>query len=188
MESLAEDVLLAAIDPVQGLIRRRSYLKYGLAGAELVMLADSGRIRVAAGQLVPVEADAVPSGDGDLDASLARLAGRRRPVKVRAWVARARGGITKRYLDRLVSTGVIGRRQGGLFRQRWPVIDATRAAAVRAALDRAILRQSGVGQSGAGEQADDATTLAALADAIGRLPHLHRESVRRQSSLIMKVS
>ncbi len=46
MNTLAEDLLLVSIDPRNGVLRCLNEIAFGLAGAELVMLAAAGRVQV----------------------------------------------------------------------------------------------------------------------------------------------
>ncbi|HUD39546.1 MAG TPA: GPP34 family phosphoprotein [Streptosporangiaceae bacterium] len=165
MSSLTEDLLLAAIDPGNGVMRCRGHLQYGLMGAELVELAGAGRIGRAADPIEVVQPVDLATGDGDLDAVLGALARARRSVKVRRWVSRPRRKIVDGYLDRLIAAGAV-RRAGGVLRPRWPVTDQGRGAAVRARLDAAVL---GAGPIDAA-QAD----LPCLAAAIGLVDQLYR--------------
>jgi Golgi phosphoprotein 3 (GPP34) len=66
-------------------------------GAELVRLAALGRVDISDGRIVVK--DPTPTGDSQLDAALASLAGDRRSA--RAWVARTRRDILKAHLTRL---------------------------------------------------------------------------------------
>jgi hypothetical protein len=165
MNTLAEDLLLVAIDPGNGLMRCRAHIAYGLMGAELTELAVAGRIERAADPIVVANSVDLATGDPDLDAALGALAGARRPLKVRRWVSRPRRSIVNSYLDRLIAAGVV-RREGGALRPRWPLTDQGRATAVRARLDAALLNAGPVDAA----EAD----LPCLADAIGLIDQLYR--------------
>ena len=172
MNSLAEDLLLASIDPRNGVLRCGSEISFGLAGAELVMLAAAGRIQVGGdGRLSVVEPVTLATGDKDLDATLSRLAAGR-PLKVRAWVGRASRKLASRYLDRLVAAGAVQRRGGGLW-PRYPVTDQARAAELRTRLDAIVLGQ--------GPANDRDAAFAALADAIGLAWILYRGRENRDA-------
>src|SRR5215469_16426249 len=100
METLGEDLLLLAIDPGNGALRHRSRLRYGLMGAELAALAAARRIEISDGRIVVTDGTGVTTGDQELDAALAGLAGARRPPRPSSWVGRSRRHITVSYLQR----------------------------------------------------------------------------------------
>ena len=159
MNSLGEDLLIVAIDPRSGHLHNRSHLQYGLAGAELIMLAEAGRVAVGEdGRLQVTGTAALTTGDADLDTALGKLADARRAPKVRGWVRYPRRNLTSAYLNRLITAGVV-ERQGGVLRPRWPVTDQARAAAVRQRLDAIAL--------GSGPVDEPQAAFAGLADAIG---------------------
>ncbi len=164
MDSTAEDLLLVAIDPNNGVMHCRNELQYGLMGAELVMLAGAGQIKVTDGRISLVEPVA-NTGDVDLDAALGQLAAAKQPPKLRRWVSKPRRKIVNSYLDRLIAAGAI-QRTGGALRPRWPVLDPVRAAAVRERLDAIAL--------GTGEVDEVQAAYAGLADAVGLATLLYR--------------
>jgi|ERR1700683_1636354 hypothetical protein len=173
MNSLGEDLLLVAIDPRNGVLRCRSHMHFGLMGAELVMLAAEGRVKVDDdGKLRAVEPSAQPTGDPELDAALGKLAAAGRPPKVRGYVSRPRRNLTNAYLDRLIAAGTV-QRHGGAFRPRWPVIDQARAAAVRSQLDAIVL--------GEGPVSEQQAAYAGLADAIGLPGLIYRGKENREA-------
>lgn len=156
MGALGEDLLLVAIDPANGVLRCRGHLQFGLMGAELVMLADSGHIVIEGDRITVTRSSG--SGDAELDSALAALAAARKPPRVRGWVGRPRRRIASVYLDRLIASGAIGAQQGKL-RPRWPVLDQAKATAARSSVDAVAL--------GTGQVDKTQTALAALAEAIG---------------------
>jgi Golgi phosphoprotein 3 (GPP34) len=158
MDSLGEDLLLVAIDPRNGVLRCREHLGYGLMGAELIMLAAAGRIAVTDGRVRVVEPVTATTGDRNLDATLSRIAGSRRVLKVQAWVSKPGRKLTNSYLDRLIAAGTI-QRQGGLLRPRWPVTDVSKASWARSRLDDIA--------HGAGPVDEEQAVYAGLADAVG---------------------
>jgi len=163
METLGEDLLLIAINRRSGVLRCRSYLRYGLVGAQLVALAEAGFIDVAGGKIV-VTGSAGATGDPDLDAELAKIAAARRPPSPRRWVGQPHAKIVKTYLTRLTATGTIQPKRGLL--PRYLVIDTARANATLARLD-AIAR--GAGPAGTAQQA-----YAGLVSAVGLSVYLYR--------------
>jgi hypothetical protein len=135
MDELGEDLLLLAAGSA-GRLPIPPNLRFGLAGSELVRLAAAGRVDIERGRIVI--RDTAPTGDALLDEALASMAGRSHGPTVRAWVARDRRGLVKRYLARAEGAGIIRadrHRALGLFPvTRWKVLDAGRAAQARARL------------------------------------------------------
>ena len=144
MDTLGEDLVLLAIEPDRGTIAARNRLPYGLRGSELVRLAASGRVGITGDRIVVL--DGQPTGDEQLDAALAGLAGARRPPRPKAWVGHPGSHIVDAYLARLAAGGAIreDRRTilGFIPALRWQIADTARAADARARLD-AIARAAG---------------------------------------------
>jgi pyruvate/2-oxoglutarate dehydrogenase complex dihydrolipoamide acyltransferase (E2) component len=130
-------LVLLSIRPDNGTIATKSRLGYGLRGSELVRLAASGRVGITGDRIVVL--DGQPTGDEQLDAALASLAGARRPPRPKTWVGHPGAHIMDTYLARLVTTGAIreDRRTllGFIPAQRWRIADTARAADARARLD-----------------------------------------------------
>lgn len=168
MDSLAEDLVLIAIDLRNGRIRRYEYLHYGITGAGFVVLAEAGHIDVSGDQIV-VTSPAAVTGDPDLDITLAALAAARRVPKLKRWVGRLRRRTVRKYLTRLAQAGAIERKRGVLT--RYQVIDTARAALLRARLDSVAL---GAGPADSVEQ-----TYGALVAAVGLAEHLYRGKENR---------
>src|ERR1700722_1019846 len=118
MNSLAEDLVLVAIDPANGVLHCRDHLPYGLMGAELVMLVGAGLVEVTDDRVRLLQPAGPSAGDGDLDAALSKLAAAKKPPKARRWVSRPRPKIVNAYLDRLIAANAI-QRTGGALRPRW---------------------------------------------------------------------
>jgi len=159
MESLCEDLLLLAIDPVSGVVRSWSRLNIALTGAELALLHEAGRIDVSAGRIVVTGPAAMTTGDPDLDATLARLALCAPPPLPRAFVGGHRANVVNSYLARLSGAGFVQHQGGRRFGQRWPVSDQSRLAAARARLDAVAF--------GPGEFGSAQAVLAGLVQAVG---------------------
>jgi hypothetical protein len=144
VETLGEDLVLLSIRPDNGTIATKSRLGYGLRGSELVRLAASGRVGITSDRIVML--DSQPTGDEQLDAALAGLAGARRPPRPKAWVGHPGSHIVDTYLARLAAAGAIreDRRTllGFIPALRWRIADTARAADARARLD-AIARATG---------------------------------------------
>jgi Golgi phosphoprotein 3 (GPP34) len=144
MDTLGEDLVLLSIRPDNGTIATKSRLGYGLRGSELVRLAASGRVGITGDRIVVL--DSQLTGDEQLDAALASLAGARRPPRPKTWVGHPGSQIVDTYLARLDAAGAIraDRRTllGFIPALRWRITDAPRAADARARLD-AIARATG---------------------------------------------
>jgi hypothetical protein len=144
MDTLGEDLVLLSIRPDNGTIATKSRLGYGLRGSELVRLAASGRVGITGDRIVVL--DGQPTGDEQLDAALASLAGARRPPRPKTWVGHPGSQIVDTYLARLAATGAIRPERGTVLAfvpvARWRIADSARAADARARLD-AIARATG---------------------------------------------
>lgn len=144
MESLGEDLVLLSIRPGKARIGNADKIDFGLMGSELVRLAALGRVNVADGRIVVL--DAAPTGDPELDAALRSLAGAGRPPKATDWVGKRRRGIRDAYLARLAQAGAIqiepAKFLGLPIKPLLHLTDTRRAADARARLD-AIALSSG---------------------------------------------
>ena len=173
MDTLGEDLALLSIRPDNGTITTKSRLGYGLRGSELVRLAASGRVGITGDRIVVL--DSQPTGDAQLDAALASLAGARRPPRPKTWVGHPGSQIVDTYLARLAAAGAIreDRRTllGFIPAVRWRIADTARAADARTRLD-AIARATG--------PVDTAqAAFAGLASASGLGPVLYPGMARR---------
>ena len=144
MDTLGEDLVLLSIRPDNGTIATKSRLGYGLRGSELVRLAATGRVGITGDRIVVLGGQ--PTGDEQLDAALASLAGARRPPRPKTWVGHPGSQIVNTYLARLAATGAIRPERGTVLAfvpvVRWRIADSARAADARARLD-AIARATG---------------------------------------------
>lgn len=163
METLGDDLVLLSILP-NGVIGAAAKLQYGLSGSELVRLAALRRVGIEHGRIIVL--DQAPTGDVLLDEALASMHG---GPTAKAWVARNRDELVRRYLERLATAGTIQleRRKalGFIPVNGWTVLDTARMAAARARLD-AIAH-------GTGGADTSATVLAGLAAAIGLPPLIY---------------
>src|SRR5262249_27534107 len=100
----------------------------GLMGAELVLLAASGRVDITSGRITVLAP--APTGDAEADTALAGLAAQRCPPRAKAWCSRPRRGICDAYLARLAAAGVLRRQEqtrlGFIRGIRWQVTDPPR--------------------------------------------------------------
>lgn len=144
MDTLGEDLVLLSVRPDNGTIATKSRLGYGLRGSELVRLAASGRVGITGDRIVVL--DTQLTGDEQLDAALASLAGARRPPRPKTWVGHPGSQIVDTYLARLAATGAIRPERGTVLAfvpvVRWRIADTARAADARARLD-SIARATG---------------------------------------------
>jgi hypothetical protein len=135
MDELGDDLLLLAARS-DGTLALPAKLRFGLAGSELVRLADARRVDITRGRIVIL--DAAPTGDQLLDEALGSMTGRRGEPAAKAWVARNRPGLVNRYLARAEAAGLVraDRRTvlGFIPMTRWRVLDTARAAQARARL------------------------------------------------------
>jgi Golgi phosphoprotein 3 (GPP34) len=138
MNELGEDLLLIAVDS-DGTLVLPAKLRFGLAGAELVRLANAGRVDIVRGRIVI--RDSGSTGDPLLDDALASMKSGWLEPTAKAWVKRVRPGLVERYLTRAEAAGTIraDRRKalGFIPVTRWTVTDAARAARARARLEAA---------------------------------------------------
>jgi hypothetical protein len=145
VETLGDDLVLLSIRS-DGAIGTAEKLRFGLSGAELVRLAALGRVDIQRGRIIIL--GQAPTGDVLLDEALTSMAGSRRPPKAKAWVARRRGDLTRRYLEALASAGTVRAGQrlalGFIPKAGWTVLDAGRLAAARARLDAIAYGSDGV--------------------------------------------
>ncbi|HEY7325481.1 MAG TPA: GPP34 family phosphoprotein [Streptosporangiaceae bacterium] len=166
METLGDDLVLLAIRP-NGVIAASAKLQFGLSGSELVRLAALRRVGIDRGRIVVL--DEAPTGDVLLDEALASMDGGAQAPTARQWVARNRGELVRRYLERLAAAGTVQlerRKALGLIPVNgWKVLDPGRLAAAKARLDGVAY---GTGSLGASEIA-----LAGLATAIGLPPIIY---------------
>jgi hypothetical protein len=137
VETLGEDLVLLSIRPGKGTIATKHTIGYGLRGSELVRLAASGRAGISGDRIVVL--DSQPTGDEQLDAALASLAGARRPPRPKTWVGHPGSGILEAYLARLAAAGAIRQERdtvaGFIPVVRWRIADTARVADARARLD-----------------------------------------------------
>lgn len=164
MDELSDDLLLLAAR-ADGRLPILEKLRFGLAGAELVRLAAAGRVNVVHGRIEVIHN--LSTGDPLLDEALASMGASRglagRGPTAKAWVARHRPELVKRYLARAEMAGIIRaeRRKalGFIPVTRWIVVDTARAAQARARLEAVAASTGPVDSAQA--------ALAGLATAIG---------------------
>jgi hypothetical protein len=143
LRTLGEDLLLLSIRPDNGKVATAGRIDYGLMGSELVRLAASRRIEVAADRVVIL--DRAATGDAELDAALLSITGARRPPRAENWVGLPRRGIRNAYLERLTAAGVLRVEPSPILGlRRYRIAEPERVARARARLD-AIAVSAGPG-------------------------------------------
>lgn len=140
--ALPEELALLAHHDTSGKRDPWAQLDLGLAGAVLLELALAGRVDVRDGKVLVL--DPTPTGNGPVDAGLARIAADAKQRKPQAWVEKLQKGLRAEVLDGLVHDGVLDRQETkilGLFpSKRFPETDDGPEREVRARLDDAVLR------------------------------------------------
>lgn len=143
MDTLGTDLVLLALNPKRGRVHWLEYLRHALTGAELIALIVAGLADIRDGRIVLCQSTLAgaatgSTGDQELDAALASIAGARRPPRLTSWMGRPRRRIVPSYLGKLAAAGVL-EPVGDGRRQRWRIIDQAVVAAARARLDEVAL-------------------------------------------------
>jgi hypothetical protein len=145
METLAEDLLLLALDDDNGTVswQRANALQYGLGGALLMDLALLERIDSVDGQIVPV--DQSPTGDEALDTALETIRASASSHDPKHWVKKlgSQKGIQEHLARRLVARGILRDQEHTflwVFHERhYPTSDPGPESAVRRQLRDVVL-------------------------------------------------
>lgn len=141
---LAEELVLLAYNDVTGKKDGFPNLGYALAGANLVDLAERGKIAIdGEGHKARLRIlDTTDTGNRILDKSLAVLAGKydgKRPSDALATVS---NGVQEKVLDGLAERGILQKERGkvlGVFPStRWPAVDSTHEDELRATLKNVL--------------------------------------------------
>jgi hypothetical protein len=151
--ALGEDLFLLSIRRRDGKLLTRGRIDSALMASELIRLAAAGRAWMAEGRIVV--RDQTATGDPELDAALASLAGFTFPPRPETWLGLPRRGIRAAYAARLTSAGVLRLESGRVLgtsryhvgAPRYRVIDASRVAAARSRLD-AVTQSAGPSATG----------------------------------------
>lgn len=158
MHTLAEDLLLLALDDEDGVVawQHAPALPYGLAGALLMDLALLGRVTSVHEQIITL--DPSPTGEAELDAALELIHGSDAVRLARHWVRQLgdQPGLTAQLARRLVARGILREQEHTflwLFHSlRFPTSEPGREASVRDQIRALVL----------GSAAPDARTLMLL--------------------------
>ncbi|MEV7555065.1 GPP34 family phosphoprotein [Amycolatopsis sp. NPDC089917] len=138
--TIAEEVVLIALDSETGGGKMRLGLDWAVAGAIIVELALIQRITLGDNDIVTV-LEPVATGVGHLDAVLADIAD---GVKVSKALRRARGGAPDRTIAALVDRGVLHRRRTWLLgmvpAHRYPLKETSVATGIRVRLTATVLK------------------------------------------------
>ncbi|WP_028937370.1 GOLPH3/VPS74 family protein [Pseudonocardia spinosispora] len=139
--TLAEEVMLIALDDETGAGRSRPGLDLGVAGAVLMELTALGRLELGAGSTLELK-DTSDTGVAHLDAELGKIAAEG-GMKVAQALRKLRRSATEGAAESLVERGVLreekARVLGVVPRRRYPEVDAAPEAEIRARLNAAVL-------------------------------------------------
>lgn len=146
MQTLAEDLLLLALDDDQGTVswsRPASELSYGLGGALLMDLALLGRVAGVDQKIVPAES--APIEDAVLDAALDTIRAASKPQDAKHWVKKLgdQKGLKEQLAHRLVDRGILREEAHTLLwvfhDPRYPTADPVPEATIRNQIRSAVL-------------------------------------------------
>jgi Golgi phosphoprotein 3 len=138
MQTLAEDLLLLAIDDDRGTVswsRPTAELKYGLGGALLMDLALQERIESVEKKIIA--GDPAPTGDELLDAAMEMIRSVTNPQNAMHWVKKLgdQKDLKEQLAHRLVARGILRQEEHTylwVFREpRYPTVDPEPEAAIR---------------------------------------------------------
>jgi hypothetical protein len=132
LSELRQDLVLLSVEPRWNRLADPVFLRYGLRGAELLILAADRRIDLGGSNVTVLSAE--PTGDILADRSLATIAASRRPHGTRWWVNSLRPEIVEDYVSSLAAAGVM-RADRKLLKTLHVITDPARAAQARARLD-----------------------------------------------------
>jgi hypothetical protein len=159
--TLAEELMLLALDDETGKGSGRSGLDQGLAGAVLCELVLAGRIAIFDDRIV-MRADGI-TGEPAEDAVLAQVAAREKPRKPADWVRRLAGSVRNDVLARLQERGLIRaehhRVLGLVPSTRYPEVDGSAEREIRERVDAVL--------AGGAEPDERTAALIAIAQAAG---------------------
>lgn len=165
--TLGEQLLLLSLDDASGSEQESAKTAAAISAASLVELALAGRIDVTGDDEVTV-LDRTPLGVPALDAALADITAREKPLAARHWIDRLKKEAVAGASEGLLRKGLVRRERKkilGLFPVvRYPEADGSAEAAVRQRLDAVVLR---------GEEPDERTA--------GLVALLHGAKLHRQA-------
>ncbi|WP_029183221.1 GOLPH3/VPS74 family protein [Streptomyces clavuligerus] len=144
--TLAEEIMLLSLDDGSGAVRERQACQWAVAGGIVLDLVFAARVSVDGGRIT-VHGTA-PTGVGLLDGRLGMIgtwaAGRSRPPKVTAWLAKDHRKALDAAVESLRERGLVGeeeRKVLGMFPlRRFPEVDGTAESELRARLAGVVLR------------------------------------------------
>ncbi len=129
---LREDLVLLSVEPRWNRIADPVFLRYGLRGAELLMLAAARRIDFGGSHVTVLSAE--PTRDVLADRCLAGLVASPRPHGARWWINAGRPEIVDEYVSRLAEAGTM-RVDRRLLKTLHFITNPARAAQARARPD-----------------------------------------------------
>ena len=185
MQTLAEDLLLLALDDKKGnasWTRPAAATKYGLGGALLMDLALQRRIDSADGKII--FSDPAPTGDEMLDATLETIRASSKPLDAKHWVKELgdQKDLKEQLAHRLVVRGILREQEHTFLRvfhePRYPTSDPGPEASIR---DR-------IGDAVGGQAQPDSRTLLllSLVRACNLIDGLFARDERRQAKQRIK--
>jgi hypothetical protein len=142
--TLGLDILLLTIDPNLQMVRDREYTGHAMRAADLIELTVAGRVTLDGRWVKFIHiVDAQPTGDPQLDDSLARLASSGKRLMPADWMGRQPGrGAVEEGLAVLAAQGVVQLYSRPVTRRLTltepTLLDPGRQARVRARLDRYV--------------------------------------------------
>jgi hypothetical protein len=188
MRTLAEDLLLLALDDEKGTVswEHATALPYGLGGALLMDLVSAERVALVDGKVALV--DESPMADDVLDAALRSLADDHRLRDARHWVEKLgrKRGLKQQLARRLVERGILRESEHTLLRvfhdTRFPASDPGPEAALGGRLRDVVM---------GGAEADDRTlvllSLLHACDLAGGLfPSAERKQAKRRVAALVQ--
>jgi hypothetical protein len=111
--SLRDDLFLLAHDDAGKVAIPEAHVGAGLAGATLIELLLANRVAVGDGRLHVL--DRSPTGDDEIDATVAAIEANTAPVGPRAWVSWISHSAYERQAEALAAAGVVRRVTGRRF-------------------------------------------------------------------------
>lgn len=145
MQTLAEDLLLLALDDDKGTVswQRTTALPYGLGGALLVDLALQGRVTMVDDRISL--SDPAPTGEAVLDAALVTIRSAKKEHDAKYWVKHLgdRSGLKEELARRLVARGILREQEHAFLwvfhDPRFPASDPRPEAALRERIRDVVL-------------------------------------------------
>jgi hypothetical protein len=146
MLSLAEELLLLALDDEKGVIVHKTPLKYAIVGAILMDLALANRIDTDVENLTVV--DVQKTGDDILDEALQRIAASHETKTIGYWLvnlSRDSRELEERLLERLIEKGILKKEEHKILwvfhQRRYPVQEDSEEREVKSRIRSIVLSE-----------------------------------------------